>query len=53
MKLWLPEVLMLLNHYSVEDPEVGFSRGMEYLAFGIVEAAIAHPNVGDKLLANK
>jgi hypothetical protein len=53
MKFILPEVLELLNRYSIEDPEVGFSRGMEYLAFGIVEVAMTHPTVRDRLLADK
>ena len=53
MKIILPEVLSLLNSYSLEDPEVGFSRGMEYLAFGIVEIAITHPSVRDRMLADK
>lgn len=30
--------LQLLNNYCVDDPEVGFSRGMEYLAFAIISS---------------
>jgi hypothetical protein len=31
----------MLKEYAMKDPEVGYERGMEYVAFAIVDCALS------------
>jgi hypothetical protein len=42
----------MLKEYAMKDPEVGYERGMEYVAFAIVDCALSGESTRSEMIQN-